>query len=144
MMRKTLTTILVAVVGLSSAACANGPYYGERSHYDTQYSGRCYAGERGDDCRERLRVEQQSRHRYVWRNDHYEEQDATTGAAIAGGIIGFALGAAIAGSNSDRDHYYSHRDDRDWQNRCRATFPDFDPRTGTYVGPDGYRHYCTR
>ncbi len=144
-MRHALTTVLAAVVGLSSAACATGPYYGERTHYGAQYSGGgCYAGERRDDCRERLRVEQQNRHRYVWRNDHYEEQDAATGAAVAGGIIGFALGAAIAGSNSDRDHYYSHRNDRDWQSRCRATYPDFDPNTGTYAGQDGYRHYCTR
>jgi len=143
-MRKTLTAVVVAALGLSSTACANGPYYGERTHRDAQYSRGCYAGERGDDCRERLRVEQQNRHRYVWRNDHYEEQDAATGAAIAGGIIGFALGAAIAGSNSDRDYYNSHRNDRDWQSRCRASYSNFDPRTGTYVGQDGYRRYCTR
>lgn len=143
-MRKALTALLVAVVGSSAAACGGESYYGERPDYDAGYGGRCYAGERGDDCRERLRVEQQNHHRYVWRNDHYEEQDAAPGAALAGGIIGFALGAAIAGSNSDRDHYYSHRNDRDWQSRCRATYPGFDGRTGTYIGQDGYRHYCTR
>ena len=141
-MPKRLITTVLAVATLSCGACASGPYYGEGTHYDAQYRGGCYAGERGDDCRERLRLEQQSHNRYVWRNDHYEEQDAT-GAAIAGGIIGFALGAAIAGSNSDRDHYNSHRNDRDWQSRCRASYPNFDPRTGTYAGQDGYRHYCT-
>jgi hypothetical protein len=142
-MRKSLTAVVVAAVGLSSAACATGPQYGGRAHYDTQYSGGCYAGERGDDCRERLRAEQQNRHRYVWRDDHYEEQD-TTGATIAGGIIGFMLGTAVAGSNNDRDYYNSHRNDRDWQNRCQMTYPNFDRGTGTYVGQDGYRHYCTR
>ena len=31
------------------------------------------------------------------------------------------LGAAIVGSNSDRDYYNHHRNDRGWRNRCRAS-----------------------
>lgn len=143
-MRKNLITTAVAIAALSTAACANGPYggYGGPGQRGDYARGGCYPGERRDDCSERLRYEQQNNRRYVWRNDHYESQDAA-GAAVAGGIIGFILGAAIAGSNSDRDYYNAHRNDRDWQSRCRA-FPNFDPRTGTYVGQDGYRHYCTR
>ncbi len=112
------------------------------SSYGAQNRG-CYAGERRDDCSERLRYESQSHRRYVWRNDHYESDDAA-GAAVAGGIIGFIMGAAIAGSNSDRDYYNAHRNDRDWRNRCSASYSGFDYRTGTYPGQDGYRHYCTR
>src|SRR5579872_4261843 len=55
----------------------------------------CYRGERAADCRERLRVEQRSHRRYVYRNGRYEP---SSGAAVAGAIFGFVLGAAIAGS----------------------------------------------
>jgi hypothetical protein len=142
-MRKSLITVAVAIASLTSAACATGPYDSGRGHFEGRSSGSCYAGERRDDCSERLRYEQQSHHRYVWRNDHYEDQDAG-GAALAGGIIGFILGTAVAGSNSDRDYYDAHRNDRDWRDRCSAAHPGFDAGTGTYVGPDGYRRYCTR
>ena len=141
-MLKSLMTAALAAATLSTAACATGPYDGGRD-YSGGPRGGCYPGERRDDCRERLSYERQSNHRYVWRDDHYEAQDAT-GAAIAGGIIGFILGTAIAGSNSDRDYYNAHRNDREWRNRCHAAHPGFDERTGTYLGQDGYRHYCTR
>lgn len=141
-MHKSVITTLVAIAALSSAACETGPYGGRGPRADS-YRGGCYAGERRDDCSERLRYEQQSHHRYVWRGDHYEDQDAA-GAAVAGGIIGFILGTAIAGSNNDRDYYNAHKNDRDWHNRCASAYQGYDSRTGTYVGPDGYRRYCTR
>ncbi|MFI4974994.1 MAG: hypothetical protein ACHP84_10690 [Caulobacterales bacterium] len=143
MLSKRLTTAVLAVATLSTTACASGPYDSGHGYSGGQYSSGCYNGERGDDCRERLRYEQQSQHHYVWRNDHYESQDAT-GAAVAGGIIGFILGVAIAGSPSDRDYYNAHRNDNDWRNRCGASYSGFDYHSGTYLGQDGYRHYCTR
>jgi hypothetical protein len=141
-MNKPIITALMAVATLSTASCASNSYDDGHRYYGRQY-GSCYAGERRDDCRERLRYESRYNRHYVWRDDHYESND-TAGAAVAGGIIGFILGAAIAGSNSDRDYYNAHRNDRDWQNRCRSSYPNFDSRTGTYIGQDGYRHYCTR
>ena len=144
MLSKNLTMAVLAVASLSATACTTGPYDNDHGYSGDHYSsGSCYPGERGDDCRERLNYERQSRHHYVWRNDHYESQDAT-GAAVAGGIIGFILGAAIAGSPSDRDYYDHHRNDPDWRSRCSSSYSDFDYNTGTYVGQDGYRHYCTR
>jgi hypothetical protein len=101
----------------------------------------CYRGERVFDCRERLRWERRHNRRMVWRDGRYFDDE--TGAAIAGGILGFALGAAIAGSRDDYNYYYAHRYDRAWRARCRY-LPGFDWRTGTYLGRDGYRHYCTR
>jgi hypothetical protein len=142
-MRKFLISTLLTVATLSTAACATDTYDGGPGYAANRNAGTCYSGERRDDCRERLRYEQQSHRRYVWRGDHYEDQDAA-GAAIAGGIIGFILGTAIAGSNDDRDYYNTHRNDRDWRERCARAHPGFDPRTGTYVGQDGYRRYCTR
>jgi hypothetical protein len=101
----------------------------------------CYPGEY--DCQQRLRTQQRTHHNYVWRNGQYEAQDAA-GAQIAAGIIGFILDAAILGSNSDRDYYNAHRNDRGWRTRCRSAYSTFDFNTGTYRGRDGYRHYCTR
>lgn len=99
----------------------------------------CFRGERYADCRERLRVEQRSNRRHVYRNGRYEDD---SGAAVA--ILGFVLGAAVVGSQQDHDYYYSHRNDRDWQRRCQTSYSGFDRRTGAYPGDDGYRHYCTR
>jgi hypothetical protein len=104
-------------------------------------TGGCYRGERAADCRQRLQVERHSHRHYVYRNGRYED---TSGAAVASAIFGFVLGAAIAGSQQDHDYYYSHRNDRGWRTRCQGAYPNFDYRTGTYNGNDGYRHYCTR
>ena len=60
----------------------------------------------------------------------------------AAAILGFALGAAILGSQSDYDYYYSHRADRRYLDGCRVRYRSFDPYTGTYVTSTGYRRYC--
>jgi len=160
-MKKQLTTAVVAAAMLASSVAGAQPMQGGRGpgdhnpgdqHQGDQYRGDerqgldrrgCFRGERAGDCSQRRRVEQRSHHRYVWRDGRYEDQD-NAGAAVAGGILGFILGAAIAGSSSDRDYYNSHRNDRGWRSRCRSAYPNFDYRNGTYLGPDGYRHYCTR
>jgi hypothetical protein len=141
-MNRNLITAVLAVAMVSSGCASQQGWQGPREEGRDGGRGSCYAGEQRDDCRERLRVEQQSHRRYVWRDGRYEDQDAA-GAAVAGAILGFVLGAAVAGSSSDRDYYQAHRNDRDWRNRCNGQ-PGFDQRSGTYLGQDGYRHYCTR
>lgn len=59
--------------------------------------------------------------------DHYRRGGDATGAAIAGGIIGIALGAIIASSGNDR-----HRDNRYDDRRVY--------RDGYYYDRDGYRY----
>jgi hypothetical protein len=143
MLTKNLTTAVLALATLSTTACATGPYDHRDEYSGARYSSGCYNGERSDDCRERLRYEQHTQRHYVWRGDHYESQDAA-GAAAAAGIIGFIMGAAIVGSPSDRDYYNAHRNDADWRSRCSSAYSGFDYNTGTYIGRDGYRRYCTR
>jgi len=144
-MTKTFMTAALASVSLAAAVLAGAPAQAQ-TRLDTALAAQgdaqlilaaCYRGERSSDCRQRYRAEQSSHRHYVWRNGRYEDD---SGAAI----LGFALGAAIAGSRDDHDYYNSHRNDRDWQERCRTNYGNFDPRTGTYGGDDGYRHYCTR
>ncbi|MGZ3364105.1 MAG: BA14K family protein [Caulobacteraceae bacterium] len=163
-MRKTISRGLIsaasAAVVLSSGLAAAQPFPGGRDqgrgppggYQDRGPQGRgpqgrgpqgggCFPGEHGDDCRERMRAERRSNRHYVYRDGRYEDQ---TGAAIAGGILGFMLGAAIAGSSQDRDYYNTHRNDGGWRSRCSKAYRSFDAGTGTYMGADGYRHYCTR
>lgn len=107
-----------------------------------QWRPGCYPGEPRGNCHDRQRWESDRNHgRWVWRNGRYENADP--GAAVAAGILGFALGAAISGSRDDYVYYQNHRNDRGWRMRCRD-LPGFDWRSGTFVGRDGYRHYCTR
>lgn len=79
------------------------------------------------------------------------------GAAIAGGVLGFMAGAAIAGAGP---HYIYHDSDygrwrgyggrwgyADWQWRrhvrdCFATYPTYDPRTDSYLGRGHRWHRC--
>ena len=106
-----------------------------------QYRRGCYIGETRRDCRERLRWERRYRDRYYYRGGRYYRRD-NDGDEIAAAIIGFALGAAILGSRSDYDYYYSRRHDRRYLERCRVRYRSFDPYTGTYVTTTGYRRYC--
>ena len=163
-MHKTLITAVMAVATLSSSFAGAQPMQGppglqgrqgppgqqgrqgppgQQGRQGPQAASGCYAGEPSGDCRQRLSVQRRTRNQYVWQNGRYEERD-TTGRTVAAGIIGFILGAAIAGSTSDRDYYNAHRNDNGWRTRCRATYHSFNSSTGTYLGQDGYRHYCTR
>jgi hypothetical protein len=64
----------------------------------------------------------------------------STGAAIAGGVVGLALGAAIASSSNDRydrDRYYRNRG-------YRADYDDYYYRQRGYYPTDGYYAYRYR
>jgi hypothetical protein len=63
-------------------------------------------------------------------------------AAVAAGFLGLALGAAIAGSANERSYAETHRGEAAWIASCQQRYRSFDPASGTYLGFDGYRHYC--
>jgi hypothetical protein len=146
MTRKLIAATAVLALLISSAATAqpypSAPRAGAR-YEDGRGRNGCFGAERYNDCRERLRAERRSQRHYIYRDGHYEDRDAS-GTAVAAGILGFILGAALAGSTHDRDYYQTHRNNAQWRSRCRAAYRGFDARTGTYLTPDGYRHYCTR
>lgn len=153
-------TVSLAALTLATGAVTSAAAYpagvqpavtraGDGQFTRVQYrGGGCYPGEYPRDCRERLRWEQRRGYsgRYEYRDGRYHERrrdnDNAAGAAIVGGIIGFALGAAIAGSQNDRSYYDQHRNDRSWQQRCRARYRSFDAASGTYLHNDGNRRYC--
>ncbi|MFC5068348.1 BA14K family protein [Flaviflagellibacter deserti] len=73
-------------------------------------------------------------HRYYgYRHRHYGYGYRDYyGPAFAAGIIGLTAGAIAANAGSyDRNDEY-----------CAARFRSYDPRSGTYLGYDGFRHAC--
>jgi hypothetical protein len=55
------------------------------------------------------------------------------GAAVVLGIVGLAAGAIIAGQGHGGSSYHAI---------CARKYRSYDPRSGTYLGYDGYRHRC--
>ncbi|WP_374571506.1 BA14K family protein [Phenylobacterium sp.] len=79
------------------------------------------------------------RQSYVYRRDHHYDDHSD---AVIAGILGFALGAAIAGTQEQKADVAGRLDDPDWIAYCARKYSSFDPRSGTYLGYDGLRHYC--
>ncbi|MBB6407370.1 BA14K family protein [Mesorhizobium sangaii] len=62
------------------------------------------------------------------------------GIGIAAGVGGFVLGTLLA----QQPHtVYVDEDGGSWHvRRCYDRYASYDPDSDTYVGYDGYRHYC--
>lgn len=82
------------------------------------------------------------------------------GDALLGGVVGFAAGT-LFGSATARPRYYYYEPapvyagpppvaysyapppwTPEWYAYCSRRFASFDPRSGTYLGYDGYLHMC--
>ena len=72
----------------------------------------------------------------------YGDTRRDNSSAIAAGFLGFILGAAISGTGSDRTYATSRLGNQTYISSCASRYRSFDPRSGTYLGYDGYRHYC--
>jgi len=74
------------------------------------------------------------------------------GGPAAAGAIGFAAGAIVGGALAQPRYYYAPAPrtvyvgarpwSRRWYEYCSARYRSFDPRTGTFMGHDGRRHFC--
>jgi hypothetical protein len=90
------------------------------------------------------------RDRHYWDRRHgrgyyertYGRERRDESDAVAAGFLGFVLGAAIAGSTAEQDNARNRMNDQNWANSCSRRYRSYDPRSGTYLGNDGYRHYC--
>ncbi len=137
---KTIAS-LMALGALAGAAMTAAPamaqpygygapgYYGPSRYY---YNGAWVDQQRWESRRER-----------EWRSNRYRRyRNNDNGDALAAGIIGFALGAAILGSQNDASRAYGYRSDRQHVASCRARYRSYDPASNTFLGNDGYRRYC--
>jgi len=92
---------------------------------------------------------------------YYRGGHRNSGAALGAGIAGFALGAIVGGALSAPRYYdqpnvyyrpvaprrvYRVAPGRSSHARhvarCEAKYRSYDARTDTFLGYDGYRHYC--
>ena len=68
------------------------------------------------------------------------------GAAVALGIIGLAAGAIAGAALAPAPYGVAPAPygvgDPNWIAYCSSRYRSFDPISGTYLGFDGYRHYC--
>jgi len=153
-MRRSSIVVVASVIGLmlaSTALAQPRPYDGSGRYQSQQrgwqgqdrsddgqyyYDGRWVdSGEWGRHSSERDRWARRHHGRY---GDRYRRGDDSS--AIAAGIIGFALGAAIVGSQQDAER--ARRADESWDARCGRRYRSYDRSSRTYLGGDGMRHYC--
>jgi hypothetical protein len=111
------------------------------------------------DVRDRRWRKADRRHwdRRHWDRRHYRHhRHRDNGAWIGAGIAGLAAGALIGGALSG-PRYYGYAEPRvvyvprsgsyepwsaAWYDYCESRYRSFDPRTGTFLGYDGRRHFC--
>ncbi len=65
------------------------------------------------------------------------------GAGVAAGVLGgLIVGGMLAAPYYDRPYYGPDYYGGDAVGYCMRRFKSYDPRSGTYLGYDGYRHPC--
>lgn len=148
-MRPSPTLIALSIVSLLIGSTATAQPRGDRDdrrplpyaqqqdkaqkHY---YNGRWIAQDEW---------QQRGNERERWARTHqqrYGHNDNNDGTALMAGIIGFALGAAIVGSQQEVEQARSI--DPMWDNACSRRYRSYDRNSRTYLGYDGLRHYCVR
>lgn len=83
-----------------------------------------------------------------YRHHYYYHDDDGVGLAVGAGILGLAIGSALAPRQVYYgDGYYpapppAYAPHYGHVARCEAHYRTYDPRTDTFVGYDGRLHYC--
>ncbi len=152
-MRKSIPLIVAAVASIvvADAAVAQPRPYGDawghqgpdrpgdrhdnrpgdqRYYYNGRWVGADEWNRRGHE-RDRWADNYQRRHK---------DRDNNDSQALIAGIIGFALGAAIVGSQQEAEK--ARTADSSFDAYCARKYRSYDRRSRTYLGNDGVRHYC--
>ncbi len=154
-MRNLSTLLVVSMVAMivGDAALAQPRSYNDPGRPQGQYpqsvpqdrgpgqSGQYYYNGRWVDSGEWQRhsdERDQWANRYQRRRGHRDNQDASK--SVLAGIIGFALGAAIVGSQQQADR--ARTADQSFDARCAKKYRTYDRSSRTFKGNDGLRHYC--
>ncbi len=148
-MRPSVTLIVASIASLLAADLASaqprperdGPRYApqvQMQHEGQQY----YYNGRWVDQNEWQRRDSE---RQRWARNHQRRRGnykSDDNSSLVAGIVGFALGAAIVGSQQDADQ--ARNADRSGIDNCARRFRSYDRNSRTYLGNDGLRHYCVR
>jgi hypothetical protein len=112
------------------------PRRGGQSAQNYYYNGRWV----GPDEWQRRSSERDRWAQNYQRRGNRDRRDSNDSSALIAGIIGFALGAAIVGSQQQAEH--ARTADQSWDSYCAKKYRSYDRRSRTYLGTDGVRHYC--
>lgn len=93
--------------------------------------------------------------KYVQKNYYYRDNGAN---AVGAGLLGFGIGAIVGSALTPREVYVAPPPPRptyytpagygpppwtpDWYTYCYSRYRSFDPNSGTFIGYDGYEHFC--
>jgi hypothetical protein len=86
---------------------------------------------------------------------HYYHHDNGF-SAVGAGLLGFGVGAIVGSALTPREvyvapapppppRYVGYRPapwTPDWYSYCYSRYRSFNPNTGTFLGYDGYEHFC--
>jgi hypothetical protein len=95
----------------------------------------------GQEAAEASLIQKTQYYRYGY-GGYYNNGGNVAGAAIAGGILGLATGAIIAGSAASAAAPPPGAVNPSWVAYCARKYRSFDPASGTYLAYDGTRYYC--
>ena len=149
MRRLSILLIGCMLAGMGPGASMGQPgHYGDRGHqpppmqsdrsgYPQQGGGHYYYNGRWVDQNEWQR---HSAERDRWAQRYHERRGHDDSSAVIAGILGFALGAAIVGSQQQAEH--ARTADQKWDDYCARKYRSYDRHSRTYLGVDGLRHYC--
>jgi hypothetical protein len=93
--------------------------------------------------------------RYV-QNNYYGRRGDDGYSALGAGLLGFGVGAIVGSALTPREVYvappprpvYTRAGygpapwTPDWYSYCYSRYRSFNPNTGTFIGYDGYEHFC--
>jgi len=92
--------------------------------------------------------------RYV-QNNYYGRRGGSNLDALGAGLVGLAAGAVIGSALTPKQVYVTppppayqgagYRPQpwtEDWYAYCSSRYRSFNPRSGTFVGYDGYERFC--
>lgn len=155
--RRILSTLLAAVIAATSLTVVTAPVTATQAEARERHHGhwkkRPRYVQRRDDFRRPFYSDRRwDRHHH---RRYYHRRHNNNGAMIGAGIAGLAAGAILGGAlaspsySPPRVTYNSAPaaggyapGSRGWVRYCSAKYRSFDPQSGTYLGYDGYRHYC--
>lgn len=93
------------------------------------------------------------------RHYHHHYHRGGGGNALGAGLLGFGIGAIVGSALTPREVYVAPPPPPrptyytpagygpppwtpDWYTYCYSRYRTFDPNSGTFIGYDGYEHFC--
>lgn len=135
--KTTLTGLIAALVGIATLTLAIPAEAGRGKKHGWKGGGNRYV----------------QNNYYNHRHNNYRRRDNGL-SAVGAGLLGFGVGAIVGSALTPREVYVAPPPPPtyvgyrpapwtpDWYSYCYSRYRTFDPNSGTFVGYDGYEHFC--